>query len=403
MTGNGTCLNESELRALLDGAAAEADVSGASAWTAHIDSCPQCAARLAALRESRAQTIDLMEALLPPATSEPPVAAAYRNLQQRIARDEQPHSSWKGASLMQRLTAAPRRMAVAGVVIVALMALIIAWSPVSTMAGNMLNSFRVQQFAAVTVPMDLVQKFDPHAMAETGANSDLNMQQFTKMLQGNGAFQTTYKGNPVHQVSSLADAGAHLGGAIEVPTNLPDAFKSVQPTIYTGDAGSASYALDVAEANKVLGMLSLNVQGLPDPATTPKVTFSVDIPASAVLHYQAGNQNLFIGQMQSPTLNIPNTVNVDELRDSILAIPGLPTDMVSQIRAVKDWQHTLIVPVPSGATTAEKTVQGAPALLISEKDGSVVLWQKNGNLYVVGGGGLTADQVLSVAGSLQAQ
>lgn len=304
---------------------------------------------------------------------------------------------------MERLTDAPRRMAVAGVVIVALMALVIAWSPVSTLAGNVLNSFRVQQFAAVTVPMDLVQKFDPHAMAETGSHPELNMQQFTKMLQGNGAFQTTYKSMPVHQVNTLADASTHLGGTIEVPTNLPSLFQSVQPEIYTGDAGSASYAVDVAQADKVLDMLSLNVQGLPDPATTPKVTFSVDIPASAVLHYKAGDANLFIGQMQSPTLNIPDTVNVDELRDSILAIPGLPTDMVAQIRAVKDWQHTLIVPVPSGATTAQKTVQGAPALLISEKDGAVVLWQKNGDLYAVGGNGLTADQVMAVAGSMQAQ
>lgn len=400
MVGNGTCLNESELRALLDGAANETD---ARVWTAHIEACLQCATRLAALSESRAQTSDLMDALLPDASSGPPVAAAYRKLQQRIAQSEQSPSSWKGASLMERLTDAPRRMAVAGVVIVALMALVIAWSPVSTLAGNVLNSFRVQQFAAVTVPMDLVQKFDPHAMAETGSHPELNMQQFTKMLQGNGAFQTTYKSMPVHQVNTLADASTHLGGTIEVPTNLPSLFQSVQPEIYTGDAGSASYAVDVAQADKVLDMLSLNVQGLPDPATTPKVTFSVDIPASAVLHYKAGDANLFIGQMQSPTLNIPDTVNVDELRDSILAIPGLPTDMVAQIRAVKDWQHTLIVPVPSGATTAQKTVQGAPALLISEKDGAVVLWQKNGDLYAVGGNGLTADQVMAVAGSMQAQ
>ncbi|HLI52341.1 MAG TPA: hypothetical protein VKU87_11115 [Thermomicrobiaceae bacterium] len=400
MAGNGTCLNESELRALLDGAVAETE---AGAWSAHIEACPSCAAHLAALRESRAETTDLMEALLPSSLPEPPLPVAYRKLQQRIARAEQSSSSWKGASLMQRLTAAPRRLAVAGVAIVALMAIVIAWSPVSTMAGNVLNSFRVQQFAAVTVPMDLIQKFDPHAMAETASNSDMNLQDFAKILQGKGAFQTTYKSMPVHQVSSLADASSHLGGSIEVPSNLPAGFQSVQPQIFTGDAGSASYALNVADADKVLNMLSLNAQGLPDPTTTPTVTFSVDIPASAVLHYKSGSQNLFIGQMQSPTLNIPDSVDVNELRDSILAIPGLPTDMVAQIKAVQDWQHTLIVPVPSGATTAEKTVQGAPALLISEKDGAVVLWQKNGNLYAVGGNGLTSDQVMSIAGSMQAQ
>jgi hypothetical protein len=68
------------------------------------------------------------------------------------------------------------------------------------------------------------------------------------------------------------------------------------------------------------------------------------------------------------------------------------------LRAVKDWQHTLIIPVPSGATTSNETVQGSPALLIKSDQGQVVLWQKDGILHMVGTNGDAS--VMSVADSL---
>lgn len=349
---------------------------------------------------------ELMSRLAPADEAEqaPDTERAYQRLRVRARANAAPTgrgfiASMEGVPLMQRITGAPRRAAAVGVIIVALMVGVIAFAPVSTLANNFINSLRIQQFAAITVPMDLVGQFDQQAKSVTPQD----VQSMMTMLQNSKDFSTTFSPKSLHVGGTVQDAKTRLGGSIEVPSNLPSGFSGTQPQVFTSDAGSTSFTVDVAKADQLLQKLSLNVQGLPDPTTTPKVTFSVDVPAAAALAYTSGNNHLVVLQMQSPTLNIPSTVDINELRDTILSIPGLPTDMVAQIKAVHDWQHTLIIPVPSGATTAQKTVNGAPALLISDKDGAVVLWQKDGVLYAVGGNGLSSDAVMSVAGSMQAQ
>jgi hypothetical protein len=143
----------------------------------------------------------------------------------------------------------------------------------------------------------------------------------------------------------------------------------------------------------------LNISGLPDPATTPTVTFTANVPAAAGLVYENGDKHLTVSQMTSPSLEIPASVDVESIRQSLLSMPGLPPDVVSQLRSIQDWQHTLIIPVPQDATTSRETVDGAPALLISSQKGTAVLWQKDGVLHAVGGQA-TADEVMATANSL---
>lgn len=312
---------------------------------------------------------------------------------------------------MNRLFGAPRRaaVAVAGVALVAIMVATALVAPVGTLADNLLSQFRVHQFAAITIPMDLVQQY-------AGASKSLtpqDMQQIQTELKSLGSFSTTLTKQSVTPVASLADAKAHMGGSLAVPASnaLPSGF-TAQPKVYVGNAGTAQVTVNVAKLESALSKYSLTVQGLPNPATTPTVTFSLDVPASAVLDYQSGTNHLVVGQMASPTLNTPSTVDVNGLRDTVLSIPGLPADLVAQIRSVNDWTHTLIVPIPSGFTSSQTTVNGHAALLITGKgtgangqSGSAVLWQvpqSNGTpmLYIVAGQGLSGNDVMNVAKSM---
>jgi len=392
------CLNDSELRALAD---AEAPAGNADVWSVHLAECPACRARLEQIQTGAARVASLM-ARLEPSPTTMDVAVAYRRLRTRVAIGS---PSLKGASLMNRLFGAPRRAAVsvAGVALVAVMVATALLSPVGTLADNLLSQFRVHQFAAITIPMDMVQQYAGLSKSLTPQD----VQQLQTEFQGLGSLTSTLTQHSATPVASLADAKSHMGGNLAVPSKLPQAFSGVQPKIYTGDAGTASYTMDVAKIQAALQKMSLTVEGLPDPATTPKVTFSLDIPASAVFDYQSGTNHLVVGQMVSPTLNIPSTVDVNGLRDTVLSIPGLPADLVAQIRSVNDWTHTLIVPIPSGFTSSQTTVNGSAALLITGQatgangqGGSAVLWQKNGMLYIVAGQGLSGSDVMSVAQSM---
>ncbi len=389
MDADRRCLTDGELRVLVDEQAPDA-----TGWEwSHLDECAGCEARFnQILADSRAGA-DLMGRLAPVASAPDPILA-YRRMRAQRAPSSARLSPLKGASVMNRFFGVPRRGAFAGLVVVALLAVAIAVAPLGTLASDFLNQFRVQQFAAITIPVDMAQ-FQQHDGAKAGVPPEHGPAEFNGM----GAFTSTFTKDSSRKVGSVADANAHLGGTLLSPSSLPEGFASVQPQVYVSDAGTATYKMDVAKARQDLSGRGIDASGLPDPATTPDVTFTANIPASAALTYQVGDKHFLVGQMASPSLDIPSSVNVEVLRNALLAMPDLPQDVVAQIRSVRDWQHTLIIPVPKDAQTSQKTVHGAPALLISDEQGTVVLWQKGGILHGVGGQA-TPDEVMATANSL---
>jgi hypothetical protein len=284
--------------------------------------------------------------------------------------------------------------------VVAIFAVVVAvtFTPMRTVADDFLNQFRVQKFAAVTIPMDALS---PMQSLATAGMSDEAKQQFQDELKQLGAFDTTFEYDQDHlpQAMTLDEAEAQFGN-IDEPDNLPDGFDSA-PNAYLTEAGSASFDLDTAKAQQIIDALGLPIYSLPDPAEYPTLEFSANMPAAAVLEYQnADGQRVIVGQMESPTLDIPDGLDMDALREEVLRFPGLPSDLVAQLRAIDDWEHTLIIPIPEGATSENITINGEPGLLIEHDLGSAVLWEKDGILHAVIGQ-ISADAVRDIADSTQ--
>ncbi len=112
-------------------------------------------------------------------------------------------------------------------------------------------------------------------------------------------------------------------------------------------------------------------------------------------------QHIVVAQLPSPTLITPDGLDMDGLREDLLALPGLPPDFVAQLRSIEDWQSTLIIPVPGGASSDDVTIKGKPGLLITSDDGkgAVALWENDGILFIVGGTE-SGDTISSMANSL---
>jgi anti-sigma factor RsiW len=72
---------------------------------------------------------------------------------------------------------------------------------------------------------------------------------------------------------------------------------------------------------------------------------------------------------------------------------------VAQLRAIDDWENTLIIPIPEGAESDDVTVNGEPGLLIEHDLGTAVLWEEDGILYAVVGQ-VSADEVQDIADSM---
>jgi hypothetical protein len=383
------CLTNGELRAFADEAVTK---ECWSSWAMHIDDCSYCRERLARIVDN-AHAVATMLYTIAPSSNKVDENLALRQVHARHGARASSFPWLKGDWFMSRFGGVGRRGAVAGIAVLALMIAVIAAAPIGSLADNMLSGFRVQQFSAVTFPLDLVH-------SDAAASSALNsgMGSFVQSeLMGLGQPSTTLSKDSLKTATSVADAQAHLNGNMQIPSSL-STFSGVDPTVYLTDPGTVSYELNVQQARDLFALGKLDPAPLPDPSTTPTATFSLDVPAGAALDYQSNGKHLVVAQMESPTLTIPSSVDISLLRDELLSSGFLPPDTVTQLRAVTDWQHTLIIPVPTGATTSNETVQGVPALLIKSGQGSVVMWQKGGILHMVGTNGDAS--VMSVATSL---
>ncbi len=383
------CLSDGDLRALVDDA-----VPGSvrSEWTRHVDLCAECQQRMAIIAEDAGAVAAYLHSIRLPMDTIDENEALKRVHSRRVAR-EPASALLKGDSLMNRLSGVGRRGAIAGVAVVALMVAIIAAVPFSSLAEDMLTRFRVQQFSAITIPMDLFQHD-----AQASGSSDGTMNAFVAaQLSELGKLNTTLNRNSLNKAASMTEAQAHLDNSLQVPANLAS-FDGVQPTVYLTDAGTVTYDLNVQKARDLFQLGGIDTAPLPDPATMPTAKISLDVPAGAALDYVSNGKHLVVAQMESPTLSIPSSIDMSMVRDELLALGVLPPDTVTQLRAINDWEHTLIIPVPSGATSSNVTVQGSPGLLITSDQGSAVLWQKNGVLHAVGSDSNV--DVMSIASSL---
>lgn len=308
------------------------------------------------------------------------------------------------------------RAARGAVAMVALLLLTTAFvaTPMRSLADDLLNRFRVEKFEAITVNMEQFTEFGL-GIALQAMTAD--PEELMTAAEGLVEVETTFdKQDPLSnaaELGSLDDVQAAFGD-FRAPASLPDGFDAA-PRILVTDAGSVTATVDTASANTIVQELGLPIYSLPDATQAPEMIFKVELPQALIMHYEADSGgHLAVVQLESPTLITPDSVDMNALREDLLMLPGLPSDLVSQLRSIEDWESTLILPVPQGAETRDVSIDGEAGLLLEsgefdgsdwgiefelEGDASVVMWHDDGTLYVVAGS-VNGSDVLDVADSL---
>jgi hypothetical protein len=325
--------------------------------------------------------------------------AAYLRLRRRISeRPELDHESLvEGRGMIPLWNRRAFRFSASLVLVVALISAV-TLSPVRTLADGVLDRFRVQKFAAITIPMDLMDQ----GQSFLGMLPPDQRDQMRAELEELGTFETTFSMDSAREVGSIDDAVTHYGASLKVPDEIPDGF-GPDPHVYVSDAGTATYVMNVQAVKDMIDEYGIPIYSLPDPSQYPTLAFTAHVPKAVMLEYRGAtdDEHIVVGQAASPTLDIPEGIDMNLLREDLLQLPGLPTDLVAQLRAIDDWQHTLIVPIPQGADSSDVTVNGQPGLLIElpNNEGAAVLWEQNDTLYAVAGS-VDADTILDIAESM---
>jgi len=315
--------------------------------------------------------------------------------------------------MFDKLRAPRLRPALLAVTALVILGLFMTFTPVSSLADQLFKTFRVQQFAAVTVRVPGMT-----TMPQPQQITPEQQQQILQLLAPLGTPQTNATKDTFAQVPDADTAKkflaqyntAQYNTTLQVPGQLPEAFKGQTAQYGTAKPTSSSYTLNVDVAKQYLAMANQpQLSSLPWPGDVTQLTFGLDTPAAVATFYgdKDTQQGFGIVQMANlpgagagPALKLPSELDVNAFRAALLALPGLPQDTVDQLKNVKDWDRTLIIPVPEDATTKNVTINGNAGLLILDGQGrgSLLLWQANGNLYAVGGTLSEADVTLVAEG-----
>ena len=130
----------------------------------------------------------------------------------------------------------------------------------------------------------------------------------------------------------------------------------------------------------------------------------MQVPAAVVQQFAGsdGGPALLVGKAGTVGLATEGGASLEELREVVLGLPGLPAETVAQLRAIGDWRTTLPLPVPSDQVRSRPaTVDGAEAVSFADQTGrlNALLWQRGGHIWGVAGV-IGSDEALDVADSL---
>jgi hypothetical protein len=398
------CLEEGELRAWIDGEAADQ-----AAAAAHVDGCSACRAAAEELRGNAELAAAATGVLAPPRPLRPAQVEAARERVAAAAR-------WPAAVTGQAAAppapgragvaaAAPGGRAAAGsrpggeaaarrparrvaarlggwvpagqgrgwlaAAVTGLLALVLVATPAGrSAAGSFLAQFRSQRFAVVT--------FDPAQAGDLAGT-----------LRQLGTVGGDLQGMTPAPVATPAAAGRLVGFPLALPDDaaLPGGVDP-RPRIQVSPARQLRFTLDAAKVARYLeahGRAATEV-----PAGLDGATLVANVPAAALLEYVAadGTPRLVVGQSRELTASVQGGVTLEALREFLLGLPGLPPQTARQLRAIGDWRDTLPLPVPADKIDwRETTIHGGQGLELGERTGlgSALIWQRDGRIYGVAG------------------
>jgi hypothetical protein len=389
------CPDLGALRASIDDAP---DGATATALHDHVHACASCSDTVAELQrnaELAAPAIALTAPEAPPGAAA--VDAALARFERRRARLAAARAATATATAPAGPDPAPAPVPLARrgrpawlgtrgrAVAAALVATLVLTGLVATPGGRaaaagFLGQFRSQRLQAV--PLDTGQ-----------AN------QVGDVLTGlvdSGVFT----GDP-HQVTGLDDP--------QVAANLAEAGRlagfavpAVDPSVLPRGVDRTPSRILVSRA-----LAYLRSHGRPDarlPERFDGTQLVVRVPTVAVQQFAGrdGGPAVLVGKAGMLGVDTEGGATLEELREVVLGLPGLPAETVAQLRSIGDWRTTLPIPVPTDQVRSRPaTVNGAEGLSFADQTGRLhaLLWQRDGYIWGVAGV-LGADEARDVAQSL---
>ncbi len=316
-------------------------------------------------------------AILEPTTEDQPqpADAAFATLQHKL---HQPAAEPKSIPWFRRFTLMTTQQKWTQAAVGGMLGLLIAFFGLTTsgqaLASEFLGLFRVQKFAPISI--------SPEALA------NLENMDFEGMVPGEMVWDE--EAVEPQQVASLDEAIALAPNAFVFAPDLGEPAE-----IAVGGAGSGTLTVDLAAARAILNIAGVDGNLLPDDLDGSDI--SVATEPGIFMRWNEGDTTMV--QMPSPSISYPGNFDPQPIGQALLQFLGMSEAEAVRLSNSIDWTSTLVLPVPTDlASFQEVTVQGNPAILITENNGSnsSLIFETSGNVVMLQGN-WSADELLELA------
>jgi hypothetical protein len=295
-----------------------------------------------------------------------------RDLRERLRRDEA--RSAHSARGMVRLLAG----ACAALVVVALFAV----PAVRVSAQAFLDLFRVRRFAAVELS-------ESRRQALESIDKERGFLVFDRQ-------EKVLDPGPARPVPSREAASPEVGFAVSAPRYLPESL--AVDSVFLQREGAMRLSVSETKLRSLLDRLDLREVSVPSGLDGQWI--EVRKPPVVFQRFTSRNRRVVLVQARSPEVSVPAGWNVEQLAEIGLRVLGLDAGEARRIARATDWRTTLLVPVPTNASTFRQvTVHGQQGLLITTTgnpagDGRlqrVLLWSEGDRVFCLQGNLSNAD------------
>jgi len=305
-----------------------------------------------------------------------------RNLRERLRRQRGPRAlSRRG--LVRVLAAACAALAV-----VALFAI----PSVRVSAQALLDLFRVRRFAAVQFSQSRMETL-------RSIDKDRGLLILDKQ-------EKTVDPGPPRPVLSRAAASPEVGFAVSGPTYLPEGMTA--DSVFVEGEGAMRLSVSEAKLRSLLDRLELHDVTVPSGLDGRWI--DVKRPPIVIQKFRSPRRNAVLVEARSPEVSVPSGWDVERLAEIGLRVLGLDAGEARRIARTTDLRSTLLVPVPTNASTFRQvTVHGQPALMITttgessadghRRDGAVLMWTEGDRVFCIQGN-VTPGELMQMAESL---
>jgi len=371
----------------------------------HLAKCPGCRGVVALLREDDDHVRAAFALLSPgqtglPSTADVAVARERLEWQRRRSTPElSPRHSQEPIPMFLSRISTPWRIAASAVAAAVALSILVSVTPEGrALAAGFLAQFRSQQVTAIEV----TPQSQTEIMRTLNALGNLGT---VNMPGGQTGRPEAAIRNASEQAktATLAEASQAIGFKLETPDPalLPTGVDKT-PRVQVMPSSQIRFTFDKAKASNYLKSTGHEVT-VPDKFDG--ATLVVSIPSAALLQYGNGSSKeaLIVGQAGELVVDVEGKVKLDEMRDFLLSLPGLPPTVVNQLKQIKTWNQTLPIPVPVDQMNWQSTDfhGNNQGLLLNDNSGvgSAAIWYESGRMYGVAGS-LKATELRHIADSL---